>query len=181
MNTLAEVPGAAGRRASDPPAPAAADGQPRPRRRRILPGFPLTFGFTVFYLSAIVLIPLGALLFKCVTPTSDYPTVDAVVGHVWTVATGERAFDSYRLSFGLAAAAAVLNGVFGFVAAWTLTRYHFPGRKVIDALIDLPFAMPTSVAGLALTQIFAANGGYIGQVLFHAFGWARRLLPRGAS
>jgi sulfate transport system permease protein len=144
---------------------------PRPRRRRILPGFHLTLGFAIFYLSAIVLIPLGALVLKCVTPTVDYPSVTAVVQHVWESAASDRAIASYKLSFGLSFAAALINGVFGFIAAWALTRYTFPGRKLIDALVDLPFAMPTSVAGLALTQVFAANGGYIGQWLNHAFGW----------
>ena len=144
---------------------------PRPRRRRILPGFHLTLGFALFYLSAIVLIPLGALVLKCVTPTVDYPSVSAVTQHVWEAASSDRAIASYRLSFGLSFVAALLNGVFGFIAAWALTRYSFPGRKLIDALVDLPFAMPTSVAGLALTQVFAANGGYIGQWVNHAFGW----------
>jgi sulfate transport system permease protein len=144
---------------------------PRPRRRRILPGFHLTLGLAIFYLSAIVLIPLGALVLKCVTPTVDYPSVSAVVQHVWESAASDRAIASYKLSFGLSFAAALLNGVFGFIAAWALTRYTFPGRKLIDALVDLPFAMPTSVAGLALTQVFAANGGYIGQWLHNAFGW----------
>jgi sulfate transport system permease protein len=153
---------------------------PRPnRRRRILPGFHLTLGFTIFYLSAIVLIPLAALLLKTVTPTADYPSVFAVVGHVVRVATDVRAFDSYRLSFGLSFAAALLNGFFGFIAAWALTRYRFPGRKIVDALVDLPFAMPTSVAGLALTQVFSTNGGYIGQVLFEWFGWRIAYTPWG--
>jgi len=141
------------------------------RRRRILPGFHLTLGFTIFYLSAIVLIPLAALLLKTVSPTADYPSVFAVVGHVVSIATDVRALDSYRLSFGLSFAAALINGVFGFIAAWSLTRYRFPGRKILDALVDLPFAMPTSVAGLALTQVFSTNGGYIGQVLYEWFGW----------
>src|SRR5476649_2366227 len=141
------------------------------RRTHILPGFHLTLGFTIFYLSAIVLLPLGALVLKTVTPTADYPSVTQVVGHVFQVATDVRALDSYRLSFGLSFAAALLNGVFGFIAAWTLTRYEFPGRRIIDALVDLPFAMPTSVAGLAFTQVFSTNGGYIGQVLFQWFGW----------
>ncbi len=144
---------------------------PRSRRRRILPGFHLTLGFTVFYLSAIVLIPLAALVLKCVTPTADYPSVREVVGHVVEVATSPRAVTSYKISFGISFAAALLNAVFGFVAAWALTRYQFPGRKFIDALVDLPFAMPTSVAGLALTQVFSTNGGYIGQWLYHEFGW----------
>jgi sulfate transport system permease protein len=152
---------------------------PPNRGRRILPGFHLTLGFTVFYLSIIVLIPLGALLLKTVTPTEDYPTVAQVVGHVAVTASSERALDSYRLSFGLAFAAALINGVFGFVAAWTLTRYHFAGRKILDAMVDLPFAMPTSVAGLALTQVFSTNGGYIGQYLYQWFGWKIAYTPVG--
>jgi sulfate transport system permease protein len=149
------------------------------RRRRILPGFHLTLGFTIFYLSAIVLIPLGALLLKTVTPTDDYPTVFKVIGHVVSVATDVRALDSYRLSFGISFVAALLNGVFGFIAAWALVRYQFPGRRILDALVDLPFAMPTSVAGLALTQVFSTNGGYIGQLLFQWFGWRIAYTPWG--
>ncbi len=155
--------------------PVAIEAQPelrRPqRRRRILPGFHLTLGFTVFYLSAIVLVPLAALFLKTVTPTADYPSVFQVVAHAVQVATDTRAFDSYRLSFVLSFAAALLNGFFGFIAAWALVRYRFPGRKIIDALVDLPFAMPTSVAGLALTQVFSTNGGFIGQLLYQWFGW----------
>jgi len=166
MDAIAELP-----RALDSAQTAPSNGLLRPRRRRILPGFHLTLGFAIFYLSAIVLIPLGALMLKCITPTVDYPSVSAVVQHVWEAASSDRAIASYKLSFGLSFAAALLNGVFGLVAAWALARYSFPGRKLIDALVDLPFAMPTSVAGLALTQVFAANGGYIGQWLNHAFGW----------
>jgi len=151
----------------------------RRRRKHILPGFHLTLGCTIFYLTAIVLLPLGALLAKTVTPTEDYPTVFKVVGHVFAVAADERALDSYRLSFGLSFAAALLNGIFGFIAAWALIRYRFPGRKVIDALVDLPFAMPTSVAGLALTQVFSTNGGYIGQLLYEWFGWKIAYTPWG--
>lgn len=166
MDALAELPQTLDDAALAPPGEL-----PRPRRRRILPGFHLTLGLAIFYLSAVVLIPLSALVLKCVTPTVDYPSVSAVVQHVWESAASDRAIASYKLSFGLSFAAALLNGVFGFIAAWALTRYTFPGRKIIDALVDLPFAMPTSVAGLALTQVFAANGGYIGQWLNHAFGW----------
>lgn len=161
----------------EPPQPSSTS---RPnRRRRILPGFHLTLGFTIFYLSAIVLIPLTALVLRTVTPTTDYPSVSKTVGHVFDVATDERAFDSYRLSFGLSFAAALLNGLFGFIAAWALVRYRFPGRKVLDALVDLPFAMPTSVAGLALTQVFSTNGGYIGQYLYQWFGWKVAYTPWG--
>jgi len=143
----------------------------RSRRRHILPGFHLTLGFTIFYLSAIVLIPLAALVAKVVTPTFDYPGFSQVIGHVLKVVTDARAVDSYWLSFGLSFVAALINGVFGFIAAWALIRYEFPGKKILDALVDLPFAMPTSVAGLALTQVFSNNGGYIGQWLYEWFGW----------
>ena len=144
--------------------------QPR-RRRHILPGFHLTLGYTIIYLSAIVLLPLLALLLKTVTPTEDYPSISQVVGHVFSVATDTRSIDSYQLSFGLSFAAALLNGIFGFIAAWALVRYEFPGKKIFDALVDLPFAMPTSVAGLALTQIFSTHGGYLGGPLNDWFHW----------
>ena len=149
------------------------------RRKHILPGFHLTLGFTIFYLSAIILLPLSALLLKTVTPTVDYPSVSRVVGHVIQVAIDPRSLHSYLLSFGVSFAAALLNGVFGFIAAWTLVRYQFPGKKVLDALVDLPFAMPTSVAGLALTQIFSTHGGYIGQFLYNWFGWRIAYTPWG--
>jgi sulfate transport system permease protein len=145
--------------------------QPRRMRRHILPGFHLTLGVTLFYLTGLVLLPLAALLLKVVTPSADYPSVGATLKHVWDVATDVRSLDSYRLSFGISFAAALLNGLFGFIAAWALARYSFPGKRVIDALVDLPFAMPTSVAGLALTQIFSTHGGYIGQTLYEWFGW----------
>ncbi len=138
--------------------------------RHILPGFRLTVGFTLFYLSAIVLVPLLALLLKTITPTEDYPSFFAVVAHVYAVAIDVRSVDSYKLSFGVSFAAALLNGFFGLIAAWALTRYQFPGKKIADALVDLPFAMPTSVAGIALTQVFSTKGGYIGQLLFEWFG-----------
>jgi hypothetical protein len=108
------------------------------RRKHILPGFHLTLGYTLIYLSAIVLLPLLALLLKTVTPTADYPDIKQVVGHVFEVATDTRSLDSYKLSFGISFAAALLNGIFGFIAAWTLIRYQFPGKKLIDALVDLP-------------------------------------------
>jgi sulfate/thiosulfate transport system permease protein len=115
----------------------------------ILPGFGLTFGFTTFFLSAIVLIPLAALISMAASSHWD--------DFVHTVFS-ERALASYRLSFGASAVAAGINLVFGFILAWTLVRYDFPGRKLIDALIDLPFALPTAVSGIALTTVFAQNG-----------------------
>lgn len=143
----------------------------RPRRRHILPGFHLTLTYTLIYLSAIVLLPLLALVLKTLTPSTDYPSIGQVVGHVFKVVTDLQSLDSYRLSFGLSFAAALLNGIFGFIAAWALVRYQFPGRKLADALVDLPFAMPTSVAGLALAEIFSEHGGYIGGPLRDWFGW----------
>lgn len=125
------------------------------RQPSVLPGFGLTFGFATFFLSAIVLLPLMALVLKAGTmPWSEFLHV---VFHPRSVA-------SYRLSFGTSLLAAGLNAVFGFVIAWTLVRYEFPGRKIIDALIDMPFALPTAVSGIALTAIFAKNG-WIGRYL----------------
>ncbi|HEY0939170.1 MAG TPA: sulfate ABC transporter permease subunit CysT [Steroidobacter sp.] len=125
------------------------------RQPSILPGFGLTLGFTTFFLSAIVLVPLAALVMKTATMGWD----DFV-----RVLTDPRAVASYRLSFGASLLAATLNSVFGFIIAWTLVRYEFPGRKLIDALIDMPFALPTAVSGIALTAVFADNG-WIGQYL----------------
>jgi sulfate/thiosulfate transport system permease protein len=123
--------------------------------RRVLPGFGLTLGYTVFYLSLIVLIPLSALLFKTFTLT--WP-------EFWEAVTAPRVMASYRLTFGASLLAALTNVVFGLLVAWVLVRYQFPGKKVVDALVDLPFALPTAVAGIALTAVLAGNG-WIGQYL----------------
>ena len=125
------------------------------RQPSILPGFGLTLGFSTFFLSAIVLVPLAALVMK--TATMGWADFVRVV-------TDARAVASYRLSFGASILAATLNSVFGLIIAWTLVRYEFPGRKLIDALIDMPFALPTAVSGIALTAVFAENG-WIGQHL----------------
>ncbi|WP_129776091.1 sulfate ABC transporter permease subunit CysT [Peristeroidobacter soli] len=125
------------------------------RQPSILPGFGLTLGFSTFFLSAIILVPLAALVMK--TATMGW-------GDFIRVVTDPRALASYRLSFGASILAATLNSVFGFIIAWTLVRYEFPGRKIIDALIDMPFALPTAVSGIALTAVFAENG-WIGQHL----------------
>src|SRR5579864_1815981 len=121
----------------------------------VLPGFGLTIGFTSFFLSALVLLPLAALVLSAASMHWD----DFV-----RVVFSPRALGSYRLSFGASLLAASINLVFGFVIAWTLTRYEFPGRKVIDALIDMPFALPTAVSGIALTTVFAQHG-WIGRYL----------------
>jgi sulfate/thiosulfate transport system permease protein len=138
---------------------AGADRAPRDamsfRQPSVLPGFGLTLGFTSFFLSAIVLLPLAALLLAA----GSMHLADLV-----RVVTSERALGSYRLSFGASLLAASINLVFGFIIAWTLTRYEFPGRKLIDALIDMPFALPTAVSGIALTTVFAQNG-WIGRYL----------------
>jgi sulfate/thiosulfate transport system permease protein len=126
-----------------------------PREPSVLPGFGLTLGFTTFFLGAVVLLPLAALVLKTATMSWD----DFVA-----VLLDPRAVASYRLSIGASLLAAMLNAVFGFIIAWTLVRYDFPGRKLIDALIDMPFALPTAVSGIALTAVFAKNG-WIGQYL----------------
>jgi len=125
------------------------------RKASVLPGFGLTFGFTMCFLSAIVLLPLAALVLSAASMHwSDF----------LRVVTSPRALGSYRLSFGASLLAATINAVFGFIIAWTLVRYEFPGRKIIDALIDMPFALPTAVSGIALTTVFAQNG-WIGRYL----------------
>jgi sulfate transport system permease protein len=125
------------------------------RRASVLPGFGLTFGFTTFFLSVIVLLPLAALVLAAAS----------MHWHEFVhVVLSPRALGSYRLSFGASFLAASINLVFGFIIAWTLVRYEFPGRKLIDALIDMPFALPTAVSGIALTTVFAHNG-WIGRYL----------------
>lgn len=119
------------------------------RRHSVLPGFGPTMGFTLLYLGLIVLLPLAALLLK--TATLSW-------GDFWATVTEPRVLASYRLSFGASLLGALLNALFGFVVAWVLVRYSFPGKRLIDALVDLPFALPTAVSGIALTAIFAPNG-----------------------
>jgi sulfate transport system permease protein len=125
------------------------------QRKHALPGFHLNLGLTVFYLSLIVLLPLAALAAK---------SLGGSWSHFWISVSNPRVLAAYQLSFGASFAAAALNGVFGLLAAWVLARYEFPGRKLVDALIDLPFALPTAVAGIALTAIYAPNG-WIGRLL----------------
>jgi sulfate transport system permease protein len=138
------------------PAPAGDD--PRPRGRssfRILPGFGLTMGFTIAYVSLIVLIPLSATFVR---------SAELGPEKFWQVVTTPRVLASLRLSFGASLLAAAVNAVMGFIIAWALTRQRFPGRRLFDAIIDLPFALPTAVAGIALTALYAPNG-WIGQLL----------------
>ncbi len=119
------------------------------KHRHVLPGFGLSMGFTVLYLSLIVLIPLSALLLKSTTLGG---------AHFWEAVTAPRVLASYRLSFCASLLGAVINAFFGLIAAWVLVRYSFPGKRLVDALVDLPFALPTAVAGIALTAIYAPNG-----------------------
>ena len=118
-------------------------------RRGVLPGFGLAMGFTLTYLSIIVLIPVSTLVLKSASLTWS---------QFWSVATGPRELAAYRLSFGAALAAAAINGVFGLLLAWVLERYAFPGKRLVDMLVDLPFALPTAVAGIALASVYAGNG-----------------------
>ena len=123
------------------------------RRGPVLPGFGLTMGFTVAYLSIIVLLPLAALL---------YQSTSAGWSEFFKAVSTPRSLASYRITFGASLVAAIIDAVFGFVIAWTLVRYTFPGRTVLNALVDLPFALPTAVSGIALTQIYNENG-WLGQ------------------
>ena len=122
---------------------------------RVLPGFNITLGFTITYLSLIVLIPLSALIFK---------TFSLSLEQFWVAVTSPRVMASYRLTFGASFLAALVNGVFGLLLAWVLVRYDFVGKKFIDAMVDLPFALPTAVAGISLTALLAGNG-WVGQYL----------------
>ena len=124
-------------------------------RHSVLPGFDLALGFTLLYLSFIVLIPLSAAFLKTFTMT--WPAF-------WDAVSSPRVLASYRLTFGASLGGAVLNAFFGLIVAWVLVRYEFPARRFIDALVDLPFALPTAVAGIALTALYAQNG-WIGQFL----------------
>jgi sulfate/thiosulfate transport system permease protein len=125
------------------------------RKFNVLPGFGLTMGFTLFYLSAVVLIPFAGLIIR---------TLELSWADFWRLATTARALAAYRLTFGASLVAALANAVFGTLLAWVLVRYEFPGRRFIDAMVDFPFALPTAVAGLTLANLFAANG-WLGRYL----------------
>jgi sulfate/thiosulfate transport system permease protein len=129
------------------------------RRRSVIPGFGLTMGFALTYMSLLVLIPFVAMFAKA---------LELSWAELWALVSSERAVASYRLSFGASLIAAVINLFFGVLTAWALVRYEFPGKRVIDALVDLPFALPTAVAGIALTGIYATTG-WVGQY-FEPFG-----------
>src|SRR5215472_9289897 len=125
------------------------------RKFNALPGFGLTLGFTLVYLTAIVLIPFGGLLLR---------TLELSWSDFWRLATTPRALAAYQLTFGASFVAALANAIFGTLLAWVLVRYRFPGRRLIDAIVDFPFALPTAVAGLTLANMFADNG-WLGRFL----------------
>ncbi len=136
--------------------------------QRVLPGFNLTLGYTLLYLSLVVLIPLTALAFKTFTLT--WP-------QFWEAVTAPRVLASYRLTFGASLLAALVNVFFGLLVVWVLVRYTFPGKKIVDALVDLPFALPTAVAGISLSALLAGNG-WIGQY-FEPLGIQLAFNPSG--
>ena len=119
------------------------------KQKNVLPGFNLTLGYTLLYLSLIVLIPLSAAFIK---------TTELSFEEFWTIVTAPRVLASYKLTFGASFIGALINAIFGLLTAWVLVRYSFPGKKIVDALVDLPFALPTAVAGIALTAVYASNG-----------------------
>ena len=125
------------------------------RRPSVIPGFGLTFGFTIVYLTLIILIPLSGVAWR----SAELGWAD-----FWAIATDERTVKALRISFGASLIAALVNVVFGAIVAWVLVRYRFPGRRIVDAAVDLPFALPTAVAGIALAAIYAPNG-WVGQLL----------------
>jgi sulfate transport system permease protein len=129
--------------------------KPRGAPGRVIPGFGLSLGFTLFYLALIVLVPLSAIFLK---------TSALTWGAFWSAVTSPRVMASYRLTFGASLIGALINVIFGGVVAWVLVRYKFPGKRLIDALVDLPFALPTAVAGITLTALYSSNG-WIGQYL----------------
>lgn len=138
------------------------------RQHSVLPGFNLALGFTLLYLSLIVLIPLSAAFIR--TASLSWP-------EFWAAVTTPRVLASYRLTFGASLAAALVNAIFGLLVAWVLVRYRFPGKRLIDALVDLPFALPTAVAGIALTALYAGNG-WIGR-FFEPLGIKIAFTPIG--
>ncbi|TWA76006.1 sulfate transport system permease protein [Azospirillum brasilense] len=141
------------------------------RKPSVLPGFGLTLGFTLTYLSLIVLLPLAALALKA-----------AGLGWsgFWDAVLTPRVLAAFKVSFGLSLAAAAINAVFGFIVAWVLVRYRFPGDRIVDALVDLPFALPTAVAGIALSALYAPNG-WIGSLLMEWFGLRVAFTPLGIA
>jgi sulfate transport system permease protein len=138
------------------------------KKSSVLPGFGLTMGFTLFYLGIMVLVPIGALCLKA---------LDISLSEFWRLVTTDRALASYRLTFGAAFIAASVNALFGTILAWVLVRYEFPGRRLLDALVDFPFALPTAVAGLTFSSLFTESG-WLGQWLV-PWGFRGAFTPAG--
>ncbi|ARQ00185.1 sulfate ABC transporter permease subunit CysT [Pseudorhodoplanes sinuspersici] len=138
------------------------------RRRSVIPGFGITLGLTLTWLALIVLIPLGGLFLK---------TAELSPSEFWSIVTGTRALNALKISFGLSLVAAAVNLFFGALVGWALVRYEFPGKRLVDAIIDVPFALPTAVAGIALTTLFAENGWLGG--LLAPFGIKVAFTPLG--
>lgn len=141
----------------------------RSKHFSVLPGFGLSLGYTLVYLSIIVLIPLSAVFLK---------TMELSFDEFWQIITAPRVVASYKLSFGASLAAAAINSVFGLMLAWALVRYSFPGKRIVDALVDLPFALPTAVAGISLTALYAKNG-WLGQYIEGVLGIKVAFAPLG--
>jgi sulfate/thiosulfate transport system permease protein len=138
------------------------------KKTTVLPGFRLSLGYTVVYMSLLVLIPLGALVLK---------SAQLAFADFWAVATSERAVASYRVTFGASLLAGMVNAFFGLIVAWVLVRYDFFGKKLVDAFVDLPFALPTAVAGITLATLFAGNG-WLGQFI-EPLGFKIAFTPAG--
>ncbi len=169
---LQEAQAASWRSGAFPPCETGGSGNVKIRfqRRGVLPGFGLSMGYTVLYLSLIVLIPLSTLFFQSMALSWE---------RLWAIVTHPRVLAAFRLSLLASLAGACVNAVFGFILAWTLVRYDFPGRRVLDALIDLPFALPTAISGIALTALYAPNG-WIGKHLA-ALGLQVAYTPLGVA
>lgn len=138
------------------------------RQHSVLPGFGITMFYTLAYLAIIVIIPLSGLFFQ---------TAEITFGEFWQAITSERVVSSYKVTFGAAIVAAIINMIFGLILAWVLVRYKFPGKKILDAMVDLPFALPTAVAGIALAALYAPDG-WIGKY-FDALGFKISFTPAG--
>ncbi|MEQ1789071.1 MAG: sulfate ABC transporter permease subunit CysT [Rickettsiales bacterium] len=141
------------------------------KKHSVIPGFGITLGFTLFYLSLIVLIPLAGLFFK---------TAEMSLADFWSTITDSRIIHAYKISFGISFAAALVNAIGGLVVAWVLVRYKFPGKKLVDACVDLPFAMPTAVSGIALAALYAQDG-WIGKTFYDLFGLKIAFTPLGIA
>ncbi|MYM30525.1 sulfate transport system permease protein [Duganella sacchari] len=136
---------------------------------RVMPGFRLSLGFTIFYLTLIVLIPLSAIFLKSATMSWEA---------FWNTVTSARVIASYKLTFGASLIGAFINVIFGGIVAWVLVRYEFPGKRIVDALVDLPFALPTAVAGITLTALYSANG-WLGRYIEGVAGIKVAFTPLG--